>query len=89
MFVSLPLLQKRSATSANIAQLVFQANITTLKMSDFGGSKALGTPGQRRMILEAIEEQNRLRTSYGLQVLSKDDSMENPPLQLRRPPGGL
>ena len=35
-------LQKRSATSANIAQLVFQANITTLKMSDFGESLANG-----------------------------------------------
>lgn len=29
-------LQKRNTTSANIAQLVFQANVRTLKMSDFG-----------------------------------------------------
>lgn len=72
-------LQKRSATSANIAQLVFQANITTLKMSDFGETMALGTPNQRRRILEAIEEQNRLRTSFGLQVLSAEDSVENHP----------
>ena len=72
-------LQKRSATSANIAQLVFQANITTLKMSDFGESLALGTANQRRRILEALEAQNRLRTSFGLQLLSATDSMENHP----------
>ena len=72
-------LQKRSATSANIAQLVFQANVTTLKMSDFGEVLAMGTPNQRRRILESIEEQNRLRTSFGLQVLSAEDAYENHP----------
>ena len=72
-------LQKRSATSANIAQLVFQANITTLKMADFGESLAMGTARQRERVLAAIEEQNRLRTSFGLQVLSADDAMENHP----------
>ena len=72
-------LQKRSATSANIAQLVFQANITTLKMSDFGELLALGTPNQRRRVLDAVEEQNRLRTSFGLQLLSSEDSWENHP----------
>ncbi len=72
-------LQKRSATSANIAQLVFQANVTTLKMSDFGERLAMGTPGQRSRILECLEEQNRLRTSFGLQVLSAEDSYENHP----------
>ena len=72
-------LQKRSATSANIAQLVFQANITTLKMSDFGEILAHGTQNQRRRVLSAMEEQNRLRTSFGLQVMSAEESMENHP----------
>ncbi|MBR3429449.1 MAG: DUF1073 domain-containing protein, partial [Clostridia bacterium] len=36
-------LQKRSATSANIAQLIFQANITTLKMGDLGEHLAYGS----------------------------------------------
>ena len=40
-------LQKRSAASANIAQLIFQANITTLKMSDFGDVLAMGTEEQK------------------------------------------
>ena len=70
-------LQKRSATSANIAQLVFQANITTLKMSDFGDTVAMGTDQARTGIRNLIEEENRFRTSFGLQLLSKEDSLEN------------
>ena len=70
---------KRSATSANIAQLVFQANITTLKMSDFGEKLALGTENQKAAILRAMEEENRFRTSFGLQLLSQDDTWENHP----------
>ena len=72
-------LQKRSAVSANIAQLVFQANITTLKMSDFGEILAVGTENQRKRVLRAMEEQNRLRTSFGLQIISAEDSIENHP----------
>ena len=70
-------LQKRSATSANIAQLVFQANITTLKMSNFGDRMAMGTDTARNAVRNMISEENRFRTSYGIQLLSKDDSMEN------------
>ena len=69
-------LMKRSATSANIAQLVFQANLTTLKMSDFGELLAVGTEGQRRQVLEAVAQENRLRTSFGLQILSAGDTLE-------------
>ena len=69
-------LQKRSATSANIAQLVFQANITTLKMGRFGEHIAFGSESQKQAILAAIEQENRMRTSFGLQLLSSEDSME-------------
>ena len=69
-------LQKRSATSANIAQLVFQANVTTLKMGRFGEHMAFGSEHQQKGILQAIEQENRIRTSYGLQVLSAEDDME-------------
>lgn len=69
-------LQKRSATSANIAQLIFQANITTLKMGRFGEHMAFGSEAQKQGILTAIEQENRMRTSYGLQLLSSEDSME-------------
>jgi len=70
-------LQKRSATSLNIAQLVFQANVTTLKMADFGETLALGTDENKQQILDALTMENRLRTSYGLQILSSNDSIEN------------
>ena len=72
-------LRKRSATSENIARLVFQANVTTLKMSDFGEILAMGTERQRTRILEAVAEQNRMRDSFGLQLLSAGDTYENHP----------
>ena len=70
-------LQKRSATSANIAQLVFQANITTLKMGDFGDTVAMSTKEAQTAVRTLISEENRFRTSFGLQLLSKEDSLEN------------
>ncbi len=70
-------LQKRSAASANIAQLIFQANITTLKMGDLGANLAYGSDRLRSSVIETLQNENRLRTSYGLQVMSADDSLEN------------
>ena len=52
-------LMKRSAASANIAQLLFQANITTLKMSDFGDLLASGTEQQKRDVISAMQMENR------------------------------
>ena len=72
-------LQKRNATSANIAQLVFQANITTLRMGDFGEILAMGTDQQKSRVLDAIARENALRTSFGLQLLSAGDSLESHP----------
>ena len=70
-------LLRRSAASANIAQLLFQANVTTLKMSDFGDLLSYGTEEQRRNVEYAMGLENRFRTSYGIQLLSRDDSFEN------------
>ena len=72
-------LMKRSATSANIAQLVFQANITTLKMGDYGELIASGTEQQKREVRQAVAEENRFRTSFGLQILSREDTLETHP----------
>ena len=69
-------LQKRSAASANIAQLIFQANVTTLKIGKWGDHLALGTDKQKADILEAIANENRMRTSFGLQVMSAEDTLE-------------
>ncbi len=70
-------LLKRSAASANIAQLLFQANVTTLKMADFGDLLASGTEEQKRSVINAMQMENRFRTSFGVQLLSKDDAYEN------------
>ena len=72
-------LLKRSTASANIAQLIFQANITTLKMADFGDLLGTGTEEQRRNLEYAMETENRFRTSFGLQLMSRDDCLENHP----------
>ena len=70
-------LQKRSAASANIAQLIFQANITTLKMGDLGSHLAFGDENMRSVLMQTLSNENRLRTSYGLQLISTEDSLEN------------
>lgn len=72
-------LQKRNATSANIAQLVFQANVAALKMSDFGEIMGMGTPAQREQLYRTIMEMNRLRTSFGVTLMSQEDSYEQHP----------
>ena len=69
-------LQKRSATSANIAQLIFQANITTLKMGDLGEHLAYGSDRMQSKVMETLTNENRLRTSYGIQLMSAEDSLE-------------
>jgi hypothetical protein len=69
-------LQKRSAASANIAQLIFQANITTLKMGNLGEHVAYGDEEMKTTVMQALANENRLRTSYGLQVMSSNDALE-------------
>ena len=69
-------LQKRSATSANIAQLVFQANVTTLKMGKFGEHLAFGSEAQKQATLKLMEHENHLMTNQGIWLLSAEDSME-------------
>lgn len=72
-------LQKRNSTSANIAQLIFQANVGALKMSDFGEVMGMGTPAQREQVYRTIMEMNRLRTSFGITLMSQEDSYEQHP----------
>jgi len=69
-------LQKYSATSANIAQLVFQSNITTLKMSNLGDALAMGNDRMRQRMLDTMAQENRLRSAFGLQLLSSGDQLE-------------
>ena len=70
---------------SNIDQLVFKANIVTLKMGNFGSDLAYGSDRTKQAVAQALEHENELRTSYGLQVLSAEDSMETHPFNF----GGL
>ena len=72
-------LQKRNATSANIAQLVFQANVVALKMGDYGEIIGMGTDAQKARIYEAIQTQNRIRNSFGMMLMSSEDQYEQHP----------
>lgn len=72
-------LNKRNATSSNIAQLVFQANLRVLKMGDLGEILALSDERTQRELYQTIQAQNMLMTSFGLQVLDRDDNFETHP----------
>lgn len=72
-------LQKRNATSANIAQLIFQANVGALKMADYGEVMGMGTEAQKQQILDAIYAENRMRTSFGMMIMGNEDSYEQHP----------
>ena len=72
-------LQKRNSTSANIAQLVFQANVGVLKMADFGEVMGMGTEKQKQAIIDSIHEENRFRTSFGMMIMGSQDGYEQHP----------
>ena len=72
-------IRRYAVTCENIAQLVYQANLITLKMGNVGADLAYGSDRRRQAVEQMIEQQNRLRTSYGVQIMSAEDSMENHP----------
>lgn len=72
-------LQKRNATSANIAQLVFQANVSAMKIGNFGEAMATGTDEIKKKIMEAIYAMNRIKNSSGLLVMGAEDNYEQHP----------
>lgn len=72
-------LNRRNATSANIANLVFQANLQVTKSEDLGEFLALATPQQYDRVVKAMANQNRLATSFGMRVISSKDSLESHP----------
>ena len=78
-------LTKRNSASANIAQLIFQANLRVLKMADLGETLAATSPQIQRDLYKTLSAQNSLMSNMGLQVMSKDDSFETHPYSF----GGL
>ena len=63
--------------SANAAQLLFQANITTLQSDDLMEKLSLGTDENRVQVFEALHGENLFRNNFGIQLLGAGDKMEN------------
>lgn len=69
-------LNKRNATSANIAQLIFISHLRVLKMEDLGQNLALSDAQSQNDLYSTIRAQNELMNNFSLQVLSKDDEFQ-------------
>ncbi len=66
-------LTKRNTSSANVAQLIFQANIRTYKMADLGQTLMATDPQSQRDLYQTLSMQNFLMSNMGLNVMDKDD----------------
>lgn len=69
-------LNKRNTSSANIAQLLFQANLRVLKTGDLAEQLATLDPEAMKEIYQVAQAQNELMSSFGLQFLDSGDSFE-------------
>ena len=69
-------LNKRNTSSANIAQLLFQANLRVLKVGDLSEQLATLDPEALSEIYNVARAQNELMSSFGLQFLDQNDSFE-------------
>lgn len=69
-------LNKRNTSSANIAQLLFQANLRIMKTGDLAEQLATLDPQALNEIYHVAQAQNELASSFGVQFLDKDDSFE-------------
>ena len=69
-------LNKRNTSSANIAQLLFQANLRVLKTGDLAEQLATMDPDALKEIYQVAQAQNELMSSFGIQFLDAGDSFE-------------
>ena len=83
----------KNAVLANLKKMFVEGDADPSKVAGIGisclcpGLAAIGENGEilqdpiiysdRRSVEEAMSLENRFRTSYGLQILSQDDSLEN------------
>ena len=66
-------LKKRDNTSANIASLIFLANIRVLKMNDLGQLLGESTQKAQENLYKVLQAQNQLMSNMGIYVMDKDD----------------
>lgn len=66
-------LKKRDNTSANIASLIFLANIRVLKMNDLGQLLGASTQKAQENLYKVLQAQNQVMSNMGIYVMDKDD----------------
>ena len=69
-------IKKRDNTSANIASLVFLANIRVLKMDDLGQLLSSSNQKSKENLYNVLEAQNQLMSNMGIYVMDKDDDFD-------------
>ena len=66
-------LNKRNTSSANIAQLIFQANIRTYKMNELGEMLVATDAKSQRDLYQTLMMQNFLMSNMCMNVMDKED----------------
>lgn len=69
-------LNKRNTTSENVANLIFQANVRTYKMSDLGQLLATTNGDLQRQLYQTLQMQNFLMSNMGMNVMDKEDDFQ-------------
>ena len=72
-------LQRYTSVSANAAELVFKANLSTLKMDGLGEMMSIGTDEAKRKTECMIAEMTHMMSSFGMLMLNPDESLETHP----------
>ena len=63
--------------SANIAALVFQANVNTMEVQNLEQLFSLGSTEQQRRFWNVMQNQSVLRTNFGVQLVNKGEQIHN------------
>lgn len=69
-------LNKRNTTSENVANLIFQANLKTYKMSDLGQLLASTDTFLQQQLYQTLTMQNFLMSNMGMNVMDKEDDFQ-------------
>lgn len=69
-------LNKRNTTSENVANLIFQANVRTYKMSDLGQLLATTNSQLQSQLYQTLQMQNFLMSNMGMNVMDKEDDFQ-------------
>lgn len=69
----------------NMANLTFQANVSTMEVQNLDQLFSIGAVEQQRRFWNVIQNQSVLRSNFGVQLVNKGDKIENHPYNF----GGL